>query len=135
MPLNAMTRSLRTGAPVSIPHIMPAHWNRWVRTVLQAASVTPLPIGTRSRWRSASFIQGECRRRSLYADSSSDGSPAKPRIARSGPALRKTRNTLALLLFESAKICPRIRGNASRVSLLLPLPLLLLLLQKTQNVG
>ena len=35
MPLNAMTHSARTGAPVSIPHFMPAHLNRWVKTVLQ----------------------------------------------------------------------------------------------------
>ena len=53
MPLNAITRIARIDAPVLTPHFMPAHLNRWLNTILQAASVTPLPIGTRSRRRSA----------------------------------------------------------------------------------
>ena len=53
MPLNAITRIARIAAPVLTPHFMPAHLNRWLNTILQAASVTPLPIGTRSRRRSA----------------------------------------------------------------------------------
>jgi hypothetical protein len=49
--LSAITRSVKIEAPAAMSHFMPARLKRWVNTILQAASVTPLPIGVRRRRR------------------------------------------------------------------------------------
>ena len=45
MPRAVVTVDTITCPPAS-PHVIPDRFRRWVNTVLHAASVTPLPIGT-----------------------------------------------------------------------------------------
>jgi hypothetical protein len=50
IPLSEIVRSIKMEAPPSVFHFMPDCLNRWVKRILQPASVTPLPMGNR-RWR------------------------------------------------------------------------------------
>jgi len=46
-PLNQITRKSRMTCPPDIVQDMPERFSRWVKTILQAASVMPEPMGRR----------------------------------------------------------------------------------------